>query len=155
MKKLQKIRFGKPSKSETILLVIAGFLLFWMDISANKAIDLSVNYQTTWFGSIKTLALWNFWAGFLLYFVVTLLLIINAVYQRNTHYSVDIFIGGILLLGLSFIVGGFIAELAKFSVPVVNVLTPLGSIFMVTPVFFYHIGIFLAIVGNLMFAITE
>lgn len=147
-------KFGLPSKAEAVLLFFAGVTLFYLDVSQNKALDLGINYQTTYFGNIKSFALWNFYIGLFVYFVLLVIIIMLAVRNRHTHWRWDILNGSLAILGIAFLVGGFLSELAKLSNPAFAVPFVYPD-WLLSPTTFYHLGVVISLITGLFFTFTE
>ena len=144
---MKHVKFGWPSKVESIVVALLLVTVFFLDINENKVLDRGIEHVTTWFGDITTKAINNFYAGILIYFLLFVILAIMALQSRKTHYVFDTIVSMVAIFGLVFIVGGFIADFHDVVVPFFNL--------HLAAIDFYHIGIGICVSMPVLLAVTD
>ena len=142
------IKFKLPQRTEIILITLAIFSLFLLDVLQNKFLDLGIDYKVHLIESITFTALSGFWVGLLAYHIFLFGLISYSFFKKGTSFLWDGVVGVIAIFGTIVIAVGAISGIYTTQIPFFS--------FTLNQITFYHIfGILPQIIAMIYFAVTE
>ena len=151
MPKLFKVKFALPKKFETILLVLMGLSLTYIDYLKNRIESGGLQTTTSFLGITPSFsALSAFWYFIIAYHIFLITMVSMALLKDNrtsTSHLVDGIVGGIVTFGTILLIVGVLFGVYTTNIPFLS--------FNTTVLKLYYIGLIIQLLGTAYFAITD